>query len=114
MPTPPNPIEPPGPAIREFVQTLEVSAPRGEAIHSFVDLHVPPSPVGPELPPSPIEPGAISDLVLELLPTLIGVNPGPPGTNPGPPDASPGPPTEPPGPLISTGVHLILGEHDFG
>ena len=111
--TPPNPVEPPGPAIHEFVQALEVSAPRGEAIHTFVELQVPPSPIVPGVPPSPVEPGVVSDLVLDLLTTLIGVNPGPPEANPGPPDASPGPPNEPPGPLISTGVHLILGDPDL-
>jgi len=66
------------------------------------------------VPPNPIEPGVISDFVQDVITRLIGVNPGPPETNPGPPDTNPGPPNEPPGPLISTGVHLILGVHDFG
>jgi hypothetical protein len=67
-----------------------------------------------EVPPSPVEPGVISDLVFDVLARLIEVNPGPPETNPGPPDVSPGPPDEPPGPIIVTGIQLILGQHDFG
>jgi|SwirhirootsSR3_FD_contig_21_60756545_length_238_multi_3_in_0_out_0_1 hypothetical protein len=67
-----------------------------------------------EVPPSPIEPGVISDFVLDVLTRLIEISPGPPETSPGPPEVNPGPPDDPPGPIISTGVHLILGEHDFG
>jgi len=61
-----------------------------------------------------VEPGAVADLVLELVPPAIpGLEPGKPAEPPSPPEVTP-PTDDPPGSAISSQVLTMVGAHDLG